>query len=43
LVYAGASHGFTMADTVACDEAEKRHRDNLVDLLDRTAGSPQPR
>jgi carboxymethylenebutenolidase len=35
-VYEGASHGFTMADTAAYDEAaEKRHWVNLLALLDR--------
>lgn len=36
-VYAGASHGFTMSDTAAWDEAAtERHWDRLFDLLDRT-------
>jgi carboxymethylenebutenolidase len=35
-VYAGAPHGFTMTDTSSYDEAgEKRHWENLFDLLDR--------
>ena len=37
-VYAGAQHGFSMADTAAYDEeAEKRHWVNLFALLERTA------
>lgn len=36
-VYAGAAHGFTMADTAAYDQAaEERHWDRLLDLLART-------
>jgi carboxymethylenebutenolidase len=36
-VYAGASHGFTMADTAAYDEAAtERHFTELLALLDRT-------
>ena len=36
-VYAGATHGFTMADTAAYDEqATERHFAALFDLLDRT-------
>jgi carboxymethylenebutenolidase len=36
-VYAGASHGYTMADTPAYDEqASERHFAALFDLLDRT-------
>lgn len=36
-VYAGASHGFTMADTAAYDEAAaERHLTELLALLDRT-------
>jgi carboxymethylenebutenolidase len=35
-VYEGAPHGFTMTDTSSYDEAgEKRHWENLFDLLDR--------
>jgi carboxymethylenebutenolidase len=35
-VYAGARHGFTMADTAAYDRAaEERHWTNLFELLDR--------
>jgi carboxymethylenebutenolidase len=35
-VYAGAPHGFTMADTSSYDEAgEQRHWSNLFELLDR--------
>jgi carboxymethylenebutenolidase len=38
-VYEGASHGFTMSDTAAYDEAgEKRHWENLFALLERTRG-----
>ena len=36
-VYEGAGHGFTMSDTAAYHEAgEKRHWENLFDLLERT-------
>jgi carboxymethylenebutenolidase len=36
-VYAGAAHGFTMADTAAYDAAaEERHWTNLIALLSRT-------
>lgn len=36
-LYDGATHGFTMADTAAYDEAAtERHWDNLLDLLGRT-------
>ena len=36
-LYAGAAHGFTMADTAAYDEAATdRHWDNLLGLLART-------
>ena len=36
-VYAGAAHGYTMADTPAYDEqASERHFAALLDLLDRT-------
>ena len=36
-VYAGAQHGYTMADTAAYDEAAaERHYDALFDLLGRT-------
>ena len=36
-LYAGAHHGFTMADTAAYDEqATERHWAALFDLLDRT-------
>ena len=36
-VYAGARHGFTMADTASYDEgAERRHWTNLLELLGRT-------
>ncbi|MFJ6198126.1 dienelactone hydrolase family protein [Micromonospora sp. NPDC092111] len=38
-LYAGARHGFTMADTAAYDErATERHWAALFDLLDRTFG-----
>jgi carboxymethylenebutenolidase len=38
-VYAGAPHGYTMADTSAYDEAAaERHFATLRDLLDRTLG-----
>jgi carboxymethylenebutenolidase len=40
-VYAGAAHGFTMADTPVYDEqACERHFAALFDLLDRTLGRP---
>jgi carboxymethylenebutenolidase len=40
-VYEGASHGFTMADTAAYQEAgEKRHWENLFGLLDRVLPTP---
>jgi carboxymethylenebutenolidase len=36
-VYAGAAHGFTMADTAAYDApAEQRHWNTALDLFDRT-------
>ena len=36
-VYAGAAHGYTMADTPGYNEAAaERHFDALFDLLDRT-------
>ncbi len=36
-LYAGAAHGFTMADTAAYDEAAtERHWDRLTDLFERT-------
>jgi carboxymethylenebutenolidase len=36
-LYAGAAHGFTMADTAAYDEAAtERHWDRLTDLFART-------
>jgi carboxymethylenebutenolidase len=39
-VYEGASHGYTMADTPAHDEAAtERHFDELLALLDRTVGA----
>lgn len=35
-MYAGATHGFTMADTAAYDEAAtEQHWDRLLSLLDR--------
>lgn len=35
-IYAGAGHGFTMADTSAYDEeATQRHWDALLQLFDR--------
>jgi carboxymethylenebutenolidase len=38
-VYAGAAHGYTMADTPVYDEqATERHFAALFDLLDRTLG-----
>jgi carboxymethylenebutenolidase len=38
-VYAGAGHGYTMADTPAYDEqASERHFAELFDLLERTLG-----
>ncbi|MFD0784536.1 dienelactone hydrolase family protein [Micromonospora azadirachtae] len=38
-VYEGATHGFTMSDTAAYDEAaEKRHWAAMFDLFDRTIG-----
>jgi carboxymethylenebutenolidase len=38
-LYAGAAHGFTMADTAAYDEAAtERHWERLLDLLGRTLG-----
>ena len=41
-LYAGASHGFTMADTAVYDEAATdRHWDALLGLLDRTLRKPQ--
>jgi carboxymethylenebutenolidase len=43
-LYAGARHGFTMADTAAYDEAgEKRHWTNLFQLLDRNLPVPAAR
>jgi carboxymethylenebutenolidase len=40
-VYAGARHGYTMADTPVYDEqACERHFAALFDLLDRTLGRP---
>jgi carboxymethylenebutenolidase len=40
-VYAGAAHGFTMADTAAYSEAgEKRHWVNLFAFLDRVLPAP---
>jgi carboxymethylenebutenolidase len=39
-VYAGAAHGYTMADTAAYNEdARERHFRELHDLLDRSVGS----
>jgi carboxymethylenebutenolidase len=36
-LYAGAAHGFTMADTAAYDEAAtERHWDRLTDLFARS-------
>ena len=41
-IYAGAQHGFTMADTAAFSaEAEKRHWEKLFELLDNTLPSPR--
>jgi carboxymethylenebutenolidase len=41
-VYAGAGHGFTMADTAAYSaEAERRHWEKLFELLDETLPTPQ--
>jgi len=41
-VYAGAAHGYTMADTPAYDEAaSERHFRELAALLERTAGAPR--
>ncbi len=38
-VYAGASHGYTMSDTAAYDEAAtERHFRELLALLERTIG-----
>ena len=40
-IYAGAEHGFTMADTAAYNpEAEKRHWEKLFELLDSTLPTP---
>lgn len=39
-LYAGASHGFTMSDTVAYSaEAEQRHWTELLALYARTLGA----
>ena len=41
-IYEGTTHGFTMADTAAYQEAgEQRHWVNLFDLLDRTLPVPE--
>jgi carboxymethylenebutenolidase len=40
-IYPGAQHGFTMADTAAYSaDAEKRHWEELFELLDRTLPAP---